>query len=428
MGKRLSSRGAVLFGYLQRWFDPRHERAMLVALVLVALAVRVGFAFASGIDSAPVAWGDDDAYHRIAESIAFSGVYDDAWFPPGYPLVMAGLYKIFGSHVEVVRLFQAVLGAFTCVIVYRLGLRAFGAPVAWLSAFGLALLPGHAYMSWRLMAETSYIFLVTASALLALEFLDEPRIRRGLLLGATLGLANAFKSNLIIFPFVLIAATALVFLRRDPVPLRPWAMLVAAFAVASLITPAGNLIASGGKSALLPANAGHTLFFANNPVANGYFADLTRTPYGKEVVASHGYADEMAVADARERDRIYMRLGVAWIQEHPLSFVKLCGQKLLNAFGPFPRAEVFEGNRMARVVHVLTFASVIPLALLGVAMTVSHARRLLPLYLVLGSYTVMVLIFYGTPRFTLVVMPCLLLFASVPVARLGEALARTRAA
>jgi 4-amino-4-deoxy-L-arabinose transferase-like glycosyltransferase len=413
---------------LQRCFDPRYEASALAALTLIALIVRVGFTLASGISDPPVAWGDDDAYHRIAESIAFSGVYDDAWFPPGYPLVMAGLYKIFGPHVEVVRVFQAVIGALTCVVVYSLGKRAFGRPVGWLAAFGLALLPGHAYMSWRLMAETSYMFLLTASALLALEFVDAPNIRRGALLGLTLGLANAFKSNVILFPFALIVATALVFLRRHPIPIRPWVTLVGAFAIASLITPAGNLIASGGKSALLPANAGHTLFFANNPEANGYFADLTRTPYGKEVVATHGYAEEMATADARERDRIYLRLGVAWIQENPLPFLKLCGQKLANAFGPLPKAEVFEGNRAARLVHVVTFASVIPLALVGLLMTRRSATKLLPLHLVLASYTVMVLVFYGTPRFTLIVMPILLLFACVPLVLAGEIALRRRSA
>jgi hypothetical protein len=74
---------------------------------------------------------------------------------------------------------------------------------------------------------------------------------------------------------------------------------------------------------------------------------------------------------------------------------------------------VFEGDRTAKFVHAVTFAPVIPLALAGVVYARRRWRELFPLYLLVACHAAMVLIFYGTPRFTIILMPLLLVFASV---------------
>ena len=401
------------------------ERRTTLLLFFLALAVRVAFSLLYGISAPPLGWGDDDAYDRIARSIAFSATYDDLWFPPGYPLFLAAFYATVGAKMAIVRLAQAVIGALTCVVVHRLGKRAFDARVGWLAAFALAVLPGHAYMSWRIMAEAIYILLVTGAAVSALRFFAAPDARTGLLVGAVLGIANAFKSNLVIYPSALILACALVFLARGEVRWRSLAVLVVTFVIANASTPIGNMIASGGEMAMLPANAGHTLWFSNNPEADGYFVDPRRAPSAIAFIDAHGKTEALKTTDALERDRIYAELALAWIREHPGRFLVLCGQKLANAYGPLPQAEVFEGNRAAKIVHVATFASVIPLALVGMVMARRRWRELLPLYLLVACHAVMVLIFYGTPRFTVIIMPALLVFACVPLleiaAKLGAA-------
>ena len=398
------------------------ERRTVFVLFAVALAVRVAFSMLYGLSAPPLDWGDDDAYDRIARSIAFSGTYDDLWFPPGYPLFLAAFYKTIGARMAVIRIAQGVLGALTCVLVYRLGKRAFDARVGWLAAFGLALLPGHAYMAWRLMAETIYILLITGALLLAMRFFSAPLLRGGLWLGGVLGVANAFKSNLVIFPPALIAACSPQLLTRRPVPWAALITLVGAFFVANASTPIGNMIASGGQMAMLPANAGHTLWFSNNPEADGYFIDPRREAAAIAFIEAHGQTEALATDDALTRDRIYRDLALAWIRENPRAFLVLCGQKLANAYGPLPRAEVFEGNRSAKIVHVLTFASVIPLAAIGMLLARRRWRELAVLYVLVACHVLMVLIFYGTPRFTVIIMPALLVFASVPLLEIAARL------
>ena len=402
-------------------------RTTLIVYVL-ALAVRVALSLLLGVSVPPLGWGDDDAYDRIARSIAYSGTYDDLWFPPGYPLFLAAFYTTIGAKMAVIRLVQAVISAFTCVLVYRLGKRAFDARVGWLAAFALALLPGHAYMSWRIMAETIYIALYTGAALLALRFFSEPNTRIALALGALLGLANAFKSNLVIYPPVLIAVCSPLFLARRPIPWGPLVALVLAFFVANASTPIGNMIASGGKMAMLPANAGHTLWFSNNPEADGYFIDPRRAPSAITFIEAQGKTEALKSADPIARDRIYAGLALAWIREDPARFLRLCGQKLANAYGPTPRAEVFGKNPGSIALHVLTFASIMPLAFAGMALAWRRWRELLPVYLLVACHTAMTLIFYGTPRFTVIIMPALLVFACVPVIAVAAALGAAKPA
>lgn len=390
-----------------------NERRLTLILFTVALAVRLAFIFFADIHAAPPAWGDDDAYDHIARAIAFEGVYDDLWFPPGYPFLLAGFYKLAGASVEVVRFLQSVLGALTCVLTYRLGRRAFDARVGCLAGFALAVLPGHAYLSWRIMAEATYILLVTIGLLLALRFFEKPSARKGAMLGAVLGIANTFKSNLVVYPPALIAAFFAVFVVRARSPRGSLAGLLLAFVAASSIIPITNFVASRGSVAMLPANAGHTLWFANNPNADGYFVDSRDEITAVAFVDDHGMALDLELADPIERDRTYLRLALTWIRENPWDFLVLCGRKLANAYGPLPRAAVFEGDRTAKFVHAVTFAPVIPLALVGIVYARRRWRELFPLYLLVACHAAMVLIFYGTPRFTVILMPLFLVFGSV---------------
>jgi len=91
---------------------------------------------------------------RIARSIAqgqgFSNPYGGntgptAWEPPPYPYLMGGVFKIFGIYTIasawVLLIFNSLLSALTCIPVYLIAERSFGARVALWSARVWALLP-----------------------------------------------------------------------------------------------------------------------------------------------------------------------------------------------------------------------------------------------------------------------------------------------
>jgi hypothetical protein len=62
-------------------------------------------------------------------------------------------------------------------------------------------------------------------------------------------------------------------------------------------------------------------------------------------------------------------------------------------------------------VQRVSYGVVLAAALAGLLRSRRHLRRYAVLYLVLASHAAMTVATYGTPRFTLVVVPYLLLFA-----------------
>lgn len=383
-----------------------------LVICAASLVVRVGFILAYGANAPPIAWGDDLNYDSIAARLVTNHEYANTWYPPGYPLFLALLYLVFGRRWVVVRFVQAMLGAATCALTYRLGTKVFDDRVGRLAGALLVFYPGHAYMSWRLMGETLFLFLLVLALNVAIRMAQRRRLREAVTLGLIVGVAQTVKSNLFVFPALLVAWSALALPGRA----RQRFVLACGVAVSlllvSLATPVANFLSTAGGAAPLPGNAGHTFWLANNPLADGYYVFAESEPAGKAFIEAHGFTERLAQADEFGKDRLFGTLGLLWIRENPGRFLILCLKKLNNAFGLFPRAVTFDGNRTTQVVHLLSYGLIAPFALVGMIGARRRGRDCLLLLLVVLSYVLMVLLFYGTPRFTIIVMPVLIVFAS----------------
>jgi hypothetical protein len=204
------------------------------------------------------------------------------------------------------------------------------------------------------------------------------------------------------------------------------AMFVAGFGLMLCVTPIANLMSPAGRTVAIPGNAGRALWQGNNPLADGFYNWADGTPSGDAFIARHGFKARLEQADAFEKDRLYRQLALLWIREHPGSFGLLCLKKLNNAFGLFPQAQVFERDPRARWIHLLTYGLLLPFALCGFIASRRRWRSCALLHLVLVSYSLMVVVFYGTPRFTLLVIPVLLVFASLGMTTVFDAIVLKR--
>src|SRR5262245_61243019 len=88
----------------------RSSRARFLLLCALAVVPRLAFVLFYGLNAPPSSWGDDWHYDRIARQLLSERVYTDGWFPPGYPLLLTGIYALFGAHLAVVRLVQVCFG------------------------------------------------------------------------------------------------------------------------------------------------------------------------------------------------------------------------------------------------------------------------------------------------------------------------------
>ena len=73
--------------------------------------------------------------------------YDEPFFrAPLYPYLLGTVYFIFGHDYFIARIIQALIGAFSCVLIYFLGKKIFSKRVGIISGFGRRIAaPGYPY-------------------------------------------------------------------------------------------------------------------------------------------------------------------------------------------------------------------------------------------------------------------------------------------
>ena len=136
-----------------------------------------------------------------------------AWVPPLYPLLLAGVFKLFGVYTAlsawVILTINSVFSAATAPLIYRISTRCYNRKVAVWSAWIWALYPAAMQYAVRWVWEMSLTaFLFTAVLLLALrmkhigEVNPEPRRQttpQWLLFGSLWGLIALLNPTLLLF-------------------------------------------------------------------------------------------------------------------------------------------------------------------------------------------------------------------------------------
>ena len=113
----------------------------------------------------------DHAAQSLAAGKGFLGFFDaqTAGWPPGYPLLLAGIYKAFGHGFLLPRLLNVFAGVATCLLVYLVGARVFDRRAGIVGAFLLAVFPSQIYRTTLLMTEVLTAAVVALLAYLAAD-------------------------------------------------------------------------------------------------------------------------------------------------------------------------------------------------------------------------------------------------------------------
>ncbi|MCA9751006.1 MAG: tetratricopeptide repeat protein [Gemmatimonadetes bacterium] len=368
--------------------------------------------------------------------------------PPGYPYVLAAVYRLAGTGPVASRVFQIALGLLNVVLVFALGRALFRPSVGLIAATLAALHWSGIYWESELQAVTLARTLVLGS-LLALHFATHrrrmlPVIIAGLLLGL---LALVRPNGLLLLP---VAAVALFWLDRRPV--RGIVLLVAAAVAIAPATIRNWRVAH--DPVLISANGAVNLWIGNHDGADGVSAELPeleqltgRTGWSwfsyREVVAGVAAREgrEMSYSDVSHYFSLRAR---EWISTHPGEFLRLSGKRLLYLLGPDEisnnKAIRFEKASSRYLAPSPGFALPFALALVGVFLIGADVRRrgrgrpsdvalenpaaawLVGLFFLvwIGSFVP----FLAASRFRAPVEPLLFLFAAFAVARVAEALRR----
>lgn len=403
------------------------EHAGWLALILgLALIFRLIWVSFSDWQPTP----DDDAfrYDFAARSLAEGNGYvhlngePTAFWPPGYPLLLAAAYKVFGASVGVAQLLNVILGTATVGLVYLIGRRALGAQPALVGASIVAAFPSLVFFTAVTLSEITFTFLVLLAVyLLLLEARPEQGGSRDLrlLLGAGLviGFASLVRGQALLLPIVLVP-----FWLRSGIGTSNIAdkLVALALGIGLIVAPwTIRNVVEMESPVLISTNAGVDFWIGHHEGAQG---GLERAD---ELVFSHPELDS-AQREVRVNAEGF-RDGLTYAVTHPIEELVLPFRKLFflyyndeeglkwnEAHGgqPFLGDQLREG--LLTLSNVYYFA-VLGFLLLGVPLWFSlrDPGRLLLISLIV-YWTVIHLVFFGDPRFHAPIMPLVALLAALP--------------
>ena len=346
--------------------------------------------------------------HEFAYWAAQSpGIYPQA---PLYPFFVAACYRLFGFRYDSVRVVQMLLGAAACALLCVLARRFVRGPAAVACGLAAAFYGPFVFYEGAVLRAGLFNF-VALAGLLLLVLTAETAPRRLVPLSLAAGLA--LSAGVLLRPnYLLVAVLAAGWLywtksrssggRLEARRALTWLMI--AMVSPLLPTVAVNSVRSGSL-AFLSSNGPYIFFIGNVHDASGITAGAS--PYYYEVKTS---------APAGEVDLVRETLADA--ARHPAAWFRLQAKKAAYFFsvGEIPNNLSYA---MARATNPrLALAGIelyllLPLALIGVAVSLRQPRRYAVLYLFVGGYWAATAMFYVLSRLRQPVIPVLLIFAGV---------------
>ena len=323
---------------------------------------------------------------------------------PLYPALLA-LLKLGGAGLVATRLFQAVLGAFSCVVLYAIARRFFPAPTPLLTGLiAVGYWPFILY-NGELLATTLTIFIELLLVLQLVRCADRPSYWSAAGAGALLGLLIETRSNTL-----LLVPVALWWLYHRT----QGRLLVPLCAgLCAVLTPflVHNYLVQGTP---LPFQGAWSFYMGNNPAADG-------TPYARQGIGWQRleilpYQADMAASPA-DRGRFYLSEGLDFIVDQPLAYLHLLYRKFRLFWHAFEipvsvDIHFYEAHSRLSYLNVFGFGLVAPLALVGLVWNWNRWRQYGLLYGFGLSYLVSGLLFTVCARYRLPAVPFLMLFAA----------------
>jgi hypothetical protein len=280
---------------------------------------------------------DEEYHHRWALDILRGRGHEYLPFyrAPGYPYLLAGVYRLTDAAVPVGRVLSSILGALTVALTLVIGMR-WGRCPAVIGAGMLAMMPIALYFDGMLVGAALETLLFVLGLLALIKALEAPpgkvRAWSGIM-GGALGLATITRPIM-----AALIPVGLVLLWSRPrhwtaalVTCAAWAIPVAA------VTAANGLI--GGEWIAVAWNGGINFFLGNNPQANGWSATAP------ELRSSWwlGYLDAIQIASREighsaaphEVSSYWYRRGWNFVTGEPLSWLGLMIRKCYLLVGSF---------------------------------------------------------------------------------------------
>lgn len=397
---------------------------------------------------------DPLTYDTQARKIASGDWIGDQIFfkAPFYPYFLAVFYRLFDHSYLLPRLFQTIIGSFSCIQVYAIARHSFGRETAEYAALITATYGMLIYFENELLITGFMIFF----SLSAIRLWQKAALRDvwslWLASGIVCGLAALCRPNILLFcPLIPIwlwlqwsdskqSARRVRILK---------ATLYTAIGVCTAVLPVTIRNYLVGNDFVLISSQGGIAFQAgNNPDSDGAFAvpshaDQIGGGFWEEHCAYISEQDAGRPLKPSEISRYWFGLGKNFILSRPLDALKLYLKKthlFLHGHELGNNQDIYFFRQYGPIQHILIFRFcwLIPFALIGIGLvTRSTSRRTgyrgkmrknsLLLLFFIGAYSISVILFFVSARHRMPVVILLIIFAAYAMTRLRRLIRRSNA-
>ncbi len=152
--------------------------------------------------------GDAKEYHLIAVSLIEKGQFFvenstiDTFRTPAYPIFLAIIYLIFGINVNAVIAVQLIIALGSVFLIYKIAYRLFNKRVAILSAAILSIEPNHILISYDLLTEILFIFILLAGTLCLIRSIQENSYKFLIFSAFLVGLTSLIRPISLFIPII----------------------------------------------------------------------------------------------------------------------------------------------------------------------------------------------------------------------------------
>ncbi len=379
----------------------------------------------------------DEKYHvQLVQQINSESGYpaEPYYRAPLYPYFLAFLFKLTDDSFFWTRLIQLVLGSFLALLIYNFALKVFDRKIAMWSGFIAALYPTLVYFEATLLIESIMPLLTILLVWQLYRCQQTLTVRDFIVAGVLLGLAGLARPNILMLgPFLFIWIALII------KPKLGWTKSLVRYgsiALASIVVIAPVTIrnyTAGNDSVLIAWQGGFNFFLGNNRTASGWSA----TVEGIDMTWEGGYNQAIALAEKIEKRELkFSEVSDFWYREarkemweNPGFAFALQVRKLrllINGFEIPNNQSSYLARDYTAIMKPLLFDSIVffpygilaPMALIGLGFSFMNWRKFLLLYLVLGSYTLTLLMFFVCDRFRQPLIPILITLAVFGVVKI----------
>jgi 4-amino-4-deoxy-L-arabinose transferase-like glycosyltransferase len=374
----------------------RFDRTLLVAILLLAVALRLAAAFLLPDQHFPDAIG----YRQAGRDLWSSGMLGTSIWMPLYPALIGLTGPGWGQLA-----LDIALSTSAVWLIYRLVLVVFtDQAAALLAAFMMAIYPYFIFYAVVGLTESLFIALLLgaflcwyrgsfgiAAVLIVLSILTRPSIE-------------------LLVPFLILYFA--VAIHRMPTVTAVRHLLVYSIIYVVLMSPWWmHNYRAYGSFVRLDLASGFVFYSGNNP--------LNRTGGG---ILGQDFDEKPfdGITDPVARDRAMWNAGVSYVAENPRRFLELAWLRFERFWRPWPYAQDY-ATPLYVVVSLASFVPVLILTVTYLAIWGWRERIRIAPVLAWGAYLTLIhTIFIGSLRYRLPLEPFMIMFAAVATMRLGR--------